>query len=127
MRLAYVCFIAGASTGLAGMGLGLFMGIAQDFTLTPVHAHTNLLGFVVLMLYGLYYRGAPRVGRLAWVQVAMAIVGVPLMAIGLALELTRPDMSGAFIGVIAGSLLIIAALALFLVGLARDGFVRKVP
>jgi hypothetical protein len=127
MRLAYVCFIAGASAALAGMSLGLFMGIAQDFTLTPVHAHTNLLGFVTLMLYGLYYRGAPSIGLLAWAQVTMAIAGIPLMAIGLALELTRPDMPGAFIAVIAGSLFTMASLGLFLVNLVRNGLMRRVP
>jgi hypothetical protein len=125
MRLSYICFIAGASAGLAGMGLGLFMGIAQDFTLTPVHAHTNLLGFVALMLYGLYYRGAPRLGHLAWVQLTMAILGVPAMAIGLALELTRPEMAGAFVAVIAGSLLTIASLGLFLVTLIHDSLARR--
>jgi hypothetical protein len=125
MRLSYICFIAGASAGLAGMGLGLFMGIAQDFTLTPVHAHTNLLGFVALMLYGLYYRGAAGIGHLAWMQVTMAILGVPLMAIGLALELTRPNVPGVYVAVIAGSLLTIASLGLFLVTLIHDSLARR--
>jgi hypothetical protein len=127
MRLAYICFIAGASFGLVGMGLGLFMGVAQDFTLTPVHAHTNLLGFVALMLYGLYYRGAPTAGHLAWVQAIAAILGVPLMAIGLAIELTRTEVPGAFIAVIAGSLLTITALALFLTKVIRDALTRTAP
>ena len=28
---------------LIGMGLGIYMGISQDFTLAPVHAHNDLL------------------------------------------------------------------------------------
>lgn len=125
MRLPYVCFIAGASFGLAGMGLGMFMGIAQDFTLTPVHAHTNLLGFVALMLYGLYYRGVPTIGHLARVQIGAAILGVPLVAIGLSVELTRPEVAGAFVAVVAGSLLSMVSLGLFMVSLIRLGVVRK--
>lgn len=39
MPIWYFCFIAGALAGTVGMALGMSMGIAQDFTLTPVHAH----------------------------------------------------------------------------------------
>ncbi len=46
MRIWYVCFIVGAAAALCGMGLGIFMGISHDFSLTPVHAHVNLLGWV---------------------------------------------------------------------------------
>jgi hypothetical protein len=120
MRLAYLCFIGGAVFGVTGMSLGIFMGISQDFTLTPVHAHINLLGFVSLMLYGLYYRGAPTTGHLAWLQAAMAMLGVPLMAGGLASMLMGSHGGvGEFI-TIAGSLLTIGALGLFLVLLFRD-------
>src|SRR5215471_6381932 len=33
---------------LAGMVMGMAMGMAQDFRLMPAHAHLNLLGFVAL-------------------------------------------------------------------------------
>jgi hypothetical protein len=120
MRLAYLCFIGGAAFGVAGMSLGIFMGISQDFTLTPVHAHINLLGFVSLMLYGLYYRGAPTTGHLAWLQAGMSILGVPLMAGGLASMLVGCHGGlGEFI-TIAGSLFTIGALGMFLVKVLRD-------
>ena len=126
MRLASVCFIAGASAGLAGMSLGIVMGISQDFALTPVHAHINLLGFVSLMLYGLYYRGSSRSRRLAAIQVAMALLGFPAMTGGLAMLLMSQHASGiAEILTIAGSLLTIAALALFLLILVRDTLQEK--
>ena len=44
---------------LVGMGLGLHMGAAQDYTLDQLHAHVNLLGFVVMMLFGLAYHAWP--------------------------------------------------------------------
>jgi hypothetical protein len=56
MPIWYFCFITGAVAALIGMGLGIAMGISQDFSLTPVHAHLNLLGWVSMLLYGLYYR-----------------------------------------------------------------------
>ncbi len=120
MPIWYVCFITGAAAALGGMGLGIAMGIGHDFTLTPVHAHLNLLGWVTMALYGLYYRGAPaRIGRLAWVQVGLAIAGLPLMTGGLAFALTGNGAGIAEPLVILGSLLTIAAMALFLVTLLR--------
>ena len=53
-------FRISVSLGLTGMGLGIFMGIRQDFMLVPAHAHLNLLGFVVLFLSALYYRVHPQ-------------------------------------------------------------------
>jgi hypothetical protein len=60
MRLAYFCFFAAALSALTGMSLGIWMGINENFTLAPVHAHINLLGWVSLALYGLYHRGVAR-------------------------------------------------------------------
>ena len=48
--------------GLAGMAMGIVMGIKQDFLLVPAHTHLNLLGFVTLFLSGLYYRVVPEAG-----------------------------------------------------------------
>ena len=53
-------FRISVSFGLLGMAFGIFMGIEQDFTLVPAHAHLNLLGFVVMFLSALYYRAFPR-------------------------------------------------------------------
>ena len=44
---------------LCGMVFGITMGIRQDFTLAPAHAHLNLIGFVLMFLAGLYYRVVP--------------------------------------------------------------------
>jgi hypothetical protein len=40
---------------LVGMLAGIAMGIAQNFVLAPAHAHLNLIGGVLLFLFGLYY------------------------------------------------------------------------
>ena len=47
---------------LLGMVLGIVMGIREDFTLQPAHAHLNLVGGVLLFLFGLYYRLVPAAG-----------------------------------------------------------------
>jgi hypothetical protein len=121
MRLAYFCFIAGAASGLAGMGLGIVMGISQDFSLAPVHAHINLLGWVSMMLYGLYYRGSPHARRLGWFQSGLAATGMAAMTLGLAAMLTGfVDRGPGESATVAGSLMVITALVLFLGILIAD-------
>ena len=74
------------SLGLTGMGLGIFMGIRQDFALMPAHAHLNLLGFVVMFLSALYYRVFPKAAasRLAPYQAIVSVVGAITFPIGIA-------------------------------------------
>jgi hypothetical protein len=120
MRIAYFCFIAAAIAALCGMSLGFVMGTRGDFTLAPVHAHINLLGWVTLALYGLYHRGVARArNRLAWLQVSAGAAAVPLMTGGLAGYLLTH--SAAFMpAVLGGSSLAIAGMALFLAVVIAD-------
>lgn len=45
---------------VVGVSLGMYMGANQDFRLTHVHAHVNLLGWVSLAIAGLIYRAYPQ-------------------------------------------------------------------
>lgn len=119
MRLAYFCFIAAALYALAGMSLGIWMGINQDFSLAPAHAHLNLLGWATLALYGLYHRGVARPSNaLAWTQAGTGALGAPLMTGGLAAYVGAGLHAEPFI--IAGSLAVLLGMALFLVVLLGD-------
>ena len=62
---------------LVGMLAGIAMGIQQNFMLAPAHSHLNLIGGVLLFLFGLYYRLVPAAGttRLAQVQGWLHMVG----------------------------------------------------
>lgn len=72
--------------GLIGMVFGIVMGIRQDFTLAPAHAHLNLLGFVTMFLAALYYRVVPdaAVDRLARYHVVVSVAGAVIFPIGIA-------------------------------------------
>jgi hypothetical protein len=128
MRLAYWFFIVAILAGLAGMTLGIQMGIAHDFTLMPVHAHVNLLGWASMFLYGLYYRTEPAAEEtvLAVIHFALAVSGLVLMTGGLTLMLQG---NGALLPVtIAGAFCAVAAMAVFLVVVLRRGFAgRRTP
>jgi hypothetical protein len=96
---------------LCGLVLGIFMGIKEDFTLAPAHAHLNLIGFVLMFLVGLYYRIVPAAGAdpLARIQAGLHVVGAIVLPCGVALVLT----GGTGVVVIVGSLIVLAAMALF--------------
>jgi hypothetical protein len=100
---------------LFGMLAGIAMGIQQDFVLAPAHAHLNLVGGVLLFLFGLYYRLVPAAGAttLAKVQGWLHMVGSILFPAGVAVVLLKgPSFEAA---PIAGSLIMVAAMALFVV------------
>lgn len=41
---------------IAGIAIGMYMGASGDHALIPSHAHLNLLGFVLAMLFALTYK-----------------------------------------------------------------------
>jgi hypothetical protein len=104
---------------LVGMLAGIAMGITQNFALAPAHAHLNLVGGVLLFLFGLYYRLVPAAGTtlLAKVQGSLHITGGILFPAGVAIVLTRgPAFEAA---PIAGALIVVAAMLLFAVNVFR--------
>ena len=68
------------------MGMGIAMAIARDHAVMPAHAHLNLLGWVSLFLFGIYYRLNPALerSRLAFVQVVVWSVGTVVLTLGVA-------------------------------------------
>lgn len=114
LRISDFCFLMAAVCALCGMLLGIIMGLSQDFTLSPAHAHLNLLGWVTMALYGLYHRGAGRTGGFAgWIQVGSGALGAALMSGGLGVYLATGTDSAMPV-VIAGSLLAVLAMLMFL-------------
>ena len=64
---------------LAGLVLGLVMGIGRDFSLMSVHAHVLLLGWATLGLTGIVYLVLPGCAgtRLATAHFWLHNVGCP--------------------------------------------------
>jgi hypothetical protein len=53
-------FLLLAAIALAiGVGMGIYMGIVHDFSMSPIHAHMNLVGWTSLALFGITYRLYP--------------------------------------------------------------------
>ena len=66
MRYDIILIGVGILCLLGGESLGLWMAAHQDFTLAPAHAHTNLVGWVTLSLYGLAHRSYPALSASAF-------------------------------------------------------------
>jgi hypothetical protein len=105
--------VLGACYLVAGMVLGIVMGIRQDFLLAPVHAHINLVGFASHSVLGLVYKAWPSLkeGALATCQFWLFVLGSPLLLVGIAIAIKANNPALA----IVGSMLVILGAVLFLV------------
>lgn len=68
-----------------GMTLGLVMGMTQDHSQMPTHAHLMLLGWVSFAIFGVFYQMFPSAAanRLANVHFWLAQASLIVMLIGL--------------------------------------------
>jgi hypothetical protein len=115
MRLSRFCFITASLMALLGMSIGIFMGVSEDHTLGPVHAHLNLLGWVSTFLFGLYHRiHEEEAGRLAQWQVGLWIAGYAAMLSSLAIIRLTGDTALLPVAIL-GSLLLVLGMGLFAV------------
>jgi hypothetical protein len=111
-------FTVAALCATVGMAWGIQMAATHDHLLSPAHAHLNLVGWVKMGLFGLYYRlTSVAAGRLAWVHFALALVGVILMVPGIALAV----LGQTEVLAIAGSFATIGSMLLFVLTVLRHG------
>ena len=98
---------------LLGACMGLFMGIAKDFTLSSVHAHVTLMGWAALAFAGLVYIVLPACAAsgLATVHFWSHNIGLPVMMLSLALHTYGIKEAEKLIA-ISSSLVLVSLLAL---------------
>ena len=113
-RVSSAFFLVAALCGLAGMAWGSHMGVSGDHSLSPAHAHLNLLGWVSLSIMGGFYALSPRSGWLPWANLVLSAAGAILMGVLLPQVLTGKlsgkVMMAAELPAILGMLLFIAAI-----------------
>ncbi|AZS17767.1 cytochrome-c oxidase [Paenibacillus lutimineralis] len=96
-----------------GVGLGVYMSMAHDYTLTGVHVHINLLGWASFALAGVIYWLFPKAGNhlLSKIQFWVHTISLPVMMICLTLLLKGNDQVEVFMGV--GSTLVVVSVIIF--------------
>ncbi|MDQ3126524.1 MAG: hypothetical protein M3Q74_13095 [Pseudomonadota bacterium] len=107
----------GVLFALIGVSIGYYMGASHNFAASPVHAHINLLGWVSMFLYGLFYRALPEAaqGWLPKVHLGLAVLGFLIFMPALAIQLLAVQslMSLAPIGLIVGPTLVLLGMIVF--------------
>jgi cbb3-type cytochrome oxidase subunit 1 len=113
MKASSLSFLIAVLAGLAGMTWGIVMAISHDHSALPAHAHLNLLGWVSLFLFGVYYRLHPLLDKtvMARVQVGAWIVGTILLTVGVGMIHTGHPSGEPFAGI--GSIIVLADMLLF--------------
>ena len=98
---------------IIGMIWGIQMAIFNNHSAFPAHAHLNLLGWVSLFLFGIYYRLNPSLdrSRAALVQVGIWSVGTIVMTAGVGLIFTGHEAGEPIAGV--GAFIVFAGMLLF--------------
>lgn len=111
-------FLSAAIYVLAGMMFGIWMAATQDHSLAPAHGHLNLVGWVSMAIFGIYYHLVPSAGQsmLARVHFVLATLGVWILVPGIALAVQGRTEALAQ----AGSLLTLVAMLLFVVIVVRN-------
>jgi hypothetical protein len=113
MKASAVSFPAATLLAIAGMVWGIVMAASGDHSAMPAHAHLNLLGWVSLFLFGIFYHLHPAVdqSRAAIVQVAVWIAATVVLTIGVALIYRGHEIGEAI--ATAGALVVLADMLLF--------------
>ncbi|MFZ7089741.1 hypothetical protein [Primorskyibacter sp. 2E233] len=90
----------GILCALIGMGWGIVMSATADHTLSPAHAHLNLLGWVSYSIFAFYYHAVPEAAQsmLAKVHFALAVSGVVVIVPGIVWAIQQTGETAAKIG-----------------------------
>ena len=111
--VSYWFFLMAAVYVTAGMAFGIWMSATGDHSLGPVHGHLNLIGWVSMAIFGIYYHLVPRAGEsvIAKVHFAVATLGLWILVPGIGLAIRGETEALAK----AGSLITIIGMLIFVV------------
>jgi hypothetical protein len=115
-RLAVSCLRLAGVYLIAGMAMGIFIGISQQFVLAPVHAHVNLLGWATLSLAGIVFALWPHTAQTWLARVFFVIynVSLPITMISLTVKFMGSNIE---LPLVLGSLGVFIGAVLFVVNL----------
>lgn len=112
-------FATSALFASLGMVWGIQMSATHDHTLSPAHGHLNLIGFVVMAVFGTYYALTPRAAssKTAMGHFVLTLAAVVVLVPGIVLAITEQGELLAKLG----SVLSLLSMVLFLVVVLRHG------
>jgi dolichyl-phosphate-mannose--protein O-mannosyl transferase len=116
--IAFSFFFAATIYVTIGMVWGIVMAASGDHTLAPAHAHLNLVGWVTMALFGIYYHLVPAAaeGKMAKLHFALATAGLFILVPGIAMAIS----GGGEIPAKIGSTLTLLSMVVFAVTVFRN-------
>ena len=98
---------------IVGLAVGLHMGISEDHSAMPAHAHIMLLGWVTSALFGIYYALLPAKAerRIAFVHFGVYLIGMIIMLPALYLKYTGYPKFEPLLG--SGSMIVALGVLIF--------------
>ncbi len=126
MSIPSLFFRTAILLALAGILLGIFMGMNQDFRLAHMHAHLNLLGWVSFFIFGGYYALFPQAaeGVLPKVHYTLCLIGLLVFMAGLISIALDTEIKLVALAAV-GSLLLLAGFLAFAVIIFRTGIAPR--
>lgn len=120
--ISFWFFASAAIYVVCGMVFGIWMSATQDHSLAPVHGHLNLIGWVSMAIFGIFYHLVPSAAdsRLAKVHFALMTLGVWILVPGIAMAIQGTSETLAKIG----SLLVLLGMLTFIAVIFRSGRTR---
>ena len=105
---------------LVGMALGIHMATSGNHDQHATHAHINLIGWVTLMLFGLFYKSHPEAGRnkLALAHFWLSTIGAIIVNVGVYLIYSGMPQGDPVAGI--GSIIVILGMASFAVNVYKN-------
>lgn len=110
--IAFYFMILAVVSVVLGMAWGIQMSASQNHDLSPAHAHLNLIGWVTMAIFAVYYHLVPAAaqGLLAKLHLAVAAAGLIIIVPGIVMALTQQGEALAKIG----SMLTLLSMVMFL-------------
>lgn len=113
-KLAGLFMKAGVIYALVGFALGIFMAASTDFTLRSVHSHLNLIGWVTMAVYALYYQLVPAASAMRTAKVHFWTANAGLLVMTASVGLLASGFGAAEAGAAIGSIITLVSILLFI-------------
>ncbi|OIQ79987.1 cytochrome C and quinol oxidase polypeptide I [mine drainage metagenome] len=124
MNISRSFMLVGVVFLVLGIPIGMYMGAVNNFALAPLHAHLNLLGFVLMTIFGILYRIVPAMADsgLAKVHFWLHTIGVSGVFVMLFLLLTGRITDAGMVPVAPASEgLVLLGILCYALNLLRNG------
>ena len=108
--------------GLVGVVLGSKMSGDMDYSITPIHAHSLLVGWLSVFAWGIFYYLVP-MSRMILVKVhaVLGIIGAIGLTVGMYFYMFHNSGFTTFTFIVGGSILLLA----YLMFVVNTFFVKK--